>query len=214
MTKELGTPEEWGRWPGGWPGDIESALVDAVFSARAVYRSRRGRGIHADVTRWREARSRSEFTLKALLDEIDAVGPPKWAERFGNSQNSPSRPASAPGGASKAAAVRQAACLLQRKRVSTDSDIDSENVELVKKTIRRVPGIGYATTNYFLMLLGRPGVKPDRMIHRFLEEAAGHRFSNSEAEQTIRSAAELLGVEPHELEHAIWRFESDRAAGH
>jgi hypothetical protein len=214
VNKKLGSPEQWSRWPGGWPGDIESALVDAVFSARAVYRSRHGRGVHPDVVRWREARSRTEFTLEALQAEIDAVGAAKWAKLFGNSQNSPSRPASAPGGASKAAAVREAARLLLRQHVSVESDITSENAELVKKTLGGVPGIGFATTNYFLMLLGRPGVKPDRMIHRFLKEAAGHTFSNPEAEETIGAAAEQLGVEPHELEHAIWRFESDRAAGH
>jgi hypothetical protein len=27
-------PEQWTKWPGGWRGDIESALIDAVFSAR------------------------------------------------------------------------------------------------------------------------------------------------------------------------------------
>jgi hypothetical protein len=213
VAKDLGPPENWSRWPGGWPGDIESTLVDAVFSARAVYRSRYGRGIHADVVRWRGARSRSEFTLDALLAEIDAAGPPKWAELFGNSQVSPSRPVSAPGGASKAAAVRQAACMLLREGVSADSDITSENVVLVKKALREVQGIGYATTNYFLMLLGRPGVKPDRMIHRFLLKAAGHKFTNLGAEETLTAAAAELGVEPHELEHAIWRFESDGAVG-
>ena len=33
-------PAQWTKWPGGWPGDIESALIDAVFSARAIYRSK------------------------------------------------------------------------------------------------------------------------------------------------------------------------------
>ncbi len=58
------------------------------------------------------------------------------------------------------------------------------------------------------MLLGAPGVKPDRMIHRFLRHAAGHRFSNTAAEKAIRTVAALLGSKPHELDHAIWKFQS------
>ncbi|HUZ55931.1 MAG TPA: hypothetical protein VMU94_25815 [Streptosporangiaceae bacterium] len=27
----IGERDGWARWPGGWPGDIEAALVDAVF---------------------------------------------------------------------------------------------------------------------------------------------------------------------------------------
>ncbi len=74
-----------------------------------------------------------------------------------------------------------------------------------------VPGIGYATANYFFMLLGAPGVKPDRMIHRFLTAAIGHDVSNEVAEAAIWSAATRLGVQPNELDHAIWRYESDKA---
>jgi len=56
-----------------------------------------------------------------------------------------------------------------------------------------VPGIGYATANYFLMLLGAAGIKPDRMIHRFLQEATGRSFTNMHAEQSLW-AADMLGA--------------------
>lgn len=213
VNGELGAPTEWAKWPGGWPGDIEAALVDAVFSGQAVYRSKRGRGVHANVVSWRDARQRNSFTLEILLAEIDEAGPRKWAQQFGNEQWSPGRPVSAPGGASKAATVRQAACLLTRKEgVRVDTQISVENAANVKAALRQVPGIGYATANYFFMLLGSPGVKPDRMIHRFLKNGTGHWFTNAAAEQTITAAARQLDVQPHELEHAIWRYESNRAA--
>ena len=83
----------------------------------------------------------------------------------------------------------------------------------MKVALRSVPGIGYATTNYFLMLLGAPGVKPDRMIHRFLRQATGHAFSNAQADSVVCAAAERLGVQPNRLDHAIWSFESYRAQG-
>jgi hypothetical protein len=73
-----------------------------------------------------------------------------------------------------------------------------------------VPGIGRGTASYFLMLLGAPGVKPDRMVHRFLRDAAGHAFSNAQAESVVVAAAERLSVQPHVLDHAIWRYESSK----
>jgi len=207
----IGSPDRWVGWPGGWPGDIEAALVDAVFSARAVYRSPGGRGVFEKVETWRKGRMRDSFSLSALREEIDAVGPLGWARQFGNQQLSPGRSAAAPGGALKAATVRQAGCELVAQGVNVDTQFNTANAAAVKRALRAVPGIGYATANYFLMLLGLPGVKPDRMIHRFLVEAAGHRFTNADAERTISAAAQQLDVQPHELEHAIWSFESARA---
>ena len=108
ITGNLRPPIEW-RWPGGWPGDIEAALVDAVFSARAVYRSRNGKGIYANVAAWRAGRRRTAWSLDELIAEIDGMGVDVWARHFGNRQHSPARPSSAPGGPSKAATVLQAA---------------------------------------------------------------------------------------------------------
>ena len=211
IARTIGERGSWEKGPGGWPEDIEAALVDAVFSARAVYRSKRGRGVHAEVVAWRDARSRTHFTLDALVAEIDDAGPAEWARRFGNSQVSPGRPASAPGGASKAATTRQAARALTNLGISVDTQIDINNVDTVKTALRSVPGLGYATVNYFLMLLGLPGVKPDRMIHRFVMDATGHDFTNTGAERTISAAARQLDVQPNELDHAIWSYESQRA---
>jgi hypothetical protein len=206
-------PSEWERWPGGWVGDIEAALVDAVFSAQAVYKSKRGKGVHAKITQWRQARDRQIFTLDALTAEMDDAGVVLWARRFGSLQRSPGRPESAPGGAYKAAAVREAASVLVDHGLKDASQICVGNADTVKVALRSVPGIGYATSNYFLMLLGAPGVKPDRMIHRFLRAAQGRDVTNAAAERLIRAGAGRLEVQPYELEHAIWKYESDQSAG-
>ena len=81
----------------------------------------------------------------------------------------------------------------------------------VKSTLRSVSGIGYATSNYFLILLGVPGIKPDRMIDRFLKDAAGRTFANVDAVEVLRAVAANLGVQEHELDHAIWAYERARA---
>ena len=211
ITSHLGPPGEW-WWPGGWPGDIEAALADAVFSARAVYRSKHGRGIYANVAAWRDGRGRAAWSLGELIAEIDSMGVHAWARHFGNRQHSPTRPPSAPGGPSKAAAVREAAGALREQGINTAADIGLDNTGAVQNVLASVPGIGRGTASYFLMLLGAPGVKPDRMVHRFLSDAAGHPFSDAQAESVVIAAAGRLHVQPHVLDHAIWRYESSKAA--
>jgi hypothetical protein len=212
ITSHLGPPSEW-WWPGGWPGDIEAALVDAVFSARAVYRSKNGKGIYANVAAWRAGRDRTDWSLDELIAEIDGMGVDAWAGHFGNRQHSPTRPPSAPGGPSKAATVREAAGALREQGINTATDIGLGNTETAQRVLAAVPGIGRGTANYFLMLLGAPGARPDRMVHRFLRDAAGHAFSDAQAESAVIAAAERLSVQPHVLAHAIWRYESSKAPG-
>jgi hypothetical protein len=211
IRETIGASPSWTEWPGGWRDDIESALLDAVFSARAVYRSKHGRGVHSLIVTWQQKRTRTQYTLSALSDEIDAVGPKAWAEAFGSMQRSPSRHPDSPGGPTKAAAVREAAAALVQANIMSARDIDAENAEKVKAVLRGVDGIGYATSNYFLMLLGAPGVKPDRMIHRFLHDATGRQLTDKYADQVVTAAAEELRTEPHRLEHAVWWYESDKA---
>jgi hypothetical protein len=211
ISRELGSRDTWPRWPGGWPGDIESALIDAVFSARAVYKTAQEKGVHARVTAWQATRARSSYSLPALIDEIDGAGIEAWAVSFGSSQVSPRRPTSAPGGATKAAAVRQAAQLLSDQDLKEASRIASESLTLARSTLRSVPGIGYATANYFTMLLGWPGMKPDSLVHRFLRRAIGKDSTNADAEVLVTEAAKSLGILPRDLEHAIWAFESEQA---
>jgi hypothetical protein len=212
ITSHLGPPSEW-WWPGGWPGDIEAALVDAVFSARAVYRSKNGKGIYANVAAWRAGRDRTDWSLDELIAEIDGMGVDAWAGHFGNRQHSPTRPPSAPGGPSKAATVREAAGALREQGINTATDIGLGNTETAQRVLAAVPGIGRGTANYFLMLLGAPGARPDRMVHRFLRDAAGHAFSDAQAESAVIAAADRLSVQPYVLAHAIWRYESSKAVG-
>lgn len=211
INRTLGDPTTWTEWPGGWPGDIEAALVDAVFSARSVYRSKRGHGVYNRVSAWRESRRRKAFSLRALVEEIDKFGVEDWAKRFGSRQTSPGRKDRDPGGPTKAATVRQAAECLVEYGFNVAADIDRHRNDEVKKLLRSVPGVGYATTNYFLMLLGASGVKPDRMIRRYLERALGKEVTNGNADQIVVCVAARLGVQPHVLDHAIWSWERARS---
>ncbi len=212
-------PEEWAKWPGGWSGRIGTALVDAVYSARATYSTKHGRGVLPLVQAWQAGAGAgagsSTSSLVALIKEIETEGPHPWAVRFGNEQHSPRRSADAPGGPWKSAAVLEAAINLRELAIDGAADITDANVAAVKAALRSVQGIGFATTNYFLILLGRPGVKPDRMVHRFLWDATCQNWTNAQANDLVVAAAAQIGtggVPPHELDHAIWSCESRKAA--
>lgn len=207
VRSTIGVSErEWARWPGGWLGDIESALIDAVFSARARYG-----GVHAALLRWQGSRDTEQPSLPRLAAEISETGVTEWAAAFGNRQKSPGRPSNAPAGSSKAATVLDACAHLQRAGIRVAADINVANANSVRSELLKVSGVGYATANYFMILLGAPGVKPDRMIHRFLTDASGQKLSDANAEALIRDVANTLSVAPHVLDHAIWRYESDRS---
>jgi len=78
-------------------------------------------------------------------------------------------------------------------------------------TFGRIAGVADQTWNYFLMLAGHTGVKVDRMICRYVARAVGAEpddIAPKRAAQLVAEAAAELGADPHELDHAIWAFES------
>ena len=83
----------------------------------------------------------------------------------------------------------------------------------MKKAYTSVLGLGPVTFEYFLMLLGVPGVKADRMILRFVSRAVGEPLDEPEVLQLVKDAhtellaREIVDCSLIEFEHAIWRFE-------
>lgn len=108
--------------------------------APAHRRDDRTRSSGLDSVAGRSARRRQSSSTTALAREISRATPTKWATSFGNSQHSPDRPASAPGGPSKAAAVLEAAQALEAEGVLTADDITDENGARVKRALRSVAG--------------------------------------------------------------------------
>jgi len=60
------------------------------------------------------------------------------------------------------------------------------------------------TWSYFGMLLGKPDVKADTWVLRFVRSAVGHSVGSADAKVLVTRAAEMLGVDPTQLDHAIW----------
>lgn len=214
------TPDgaQWTPWPGGWRTEISTALIDAVFSARATYKTTGGAGVHSQVVRWRELQPEHCDTLQGLRDEITAVGTEAWARTFGNMQHSPRRSQQRPDKPWKSAEVLEAAEALTEGRGGVGSGIDAAqdvtaaNSKQVAATLTTVPGIGRVTADYFLMLLGYPGVKADTMIRRYLKPAfGGQAVSVKQSVAIVTGAAERIGCDVVDLEHSIWAFESARS---
>ena len=197
--------ENFSAYGGGWPSAISLALLDAVFSMRAVYRSDRpGVGVHGRLMTFREEHYEATNDL-ALLHAIGEgeveriMGKTKSAQRL------------------KSAIAIEAARGFVESGVRTANDFRSRDIADTKSIYTSGRGLGWVTFEYFAMHLGVPGVKADTMIVRFVNRAL-----EAEGLDHVRARdARALVVAAHEetgrgeslmhFDHALWRSESDRA---
>lgn len=101
----------------------------------------------------------------------------------------------------------------------TARDFLTRDVAEVRRIYTGVRGLGPETFEYFSMLLGRPGVKADRMIVRFVHDTLGRDVSSAEARSLVTAAHAQLSTEPeHEFgetlthfEHRLWRAAREAA---
>jgi hypothetical protein len=213
----IGTTSE--RHPGGWPEQSELALIDAVFSARAVYGvaakdGRSATGVHRVLGHWRSLRAESHFDdLAALVRHMDEAGLESLAE-----VNRQLVPGPDPERPSKWAAVRSVASDLVEAGYGSSREIveaaRDDRAKDLKSTFTQTKGVGSVTFDYFLVLLGVPGVKADTMIRAFVDEALHDdvplgggdetRVAAHQASQLLRRAAEHLGMNESDLDHAVW----------
>jgi hypothetical protein len=192
---------EWVPWPGGYPGEAEAALVDAVFSIGARYGTSPDRGVRGVVKKWREHRDHAPLDDLCQLKEFAGRGD-DLAEILGNQQKV------ARGTRLKADALAEAAERLVDAKVRSSADVAASQEQ--KKAYTSVRGLGPVTWEYFLMLLGIPGVKADVHIQRFVSRAVDVDVSPAECRSLLHDVAEQMGESPTELDHAVWAYERSR----
>lgn len=158
----------WTRWPGGYPDDIELALVDAVFSIRARYGKGRteaggaATGVRAVVGRWRDHRGGAAGDLRQIVQAGD-----EFARIVGNrSQTS---------GRTKASAAQEAAQRLSEAGIWSAANFKDQR-EVARRAYVGVRGLSWVTFSYLSMLLGQPDVQADTWVTRFVREAVGAPF--------------------------------------
>lgn len=202
----------WESRPPGYRGQIEAALLDSVFSLRAVYGTSSSKGPRAVVRRWKDHVKRPLDNLEELVKEVDCLGGEGGfrgvLDHHGVAvPNAADRP-------TKALAVYTSAKELVNFGVITASDAIRERHNQPKKLLRAIQkgrGVGPQAANYFLMLLGEPGVKADVMVLRFVNTALGTTVSAQQAADLVTSAAGQLKADVIRLDHTIWKYGSDRA---
>ncbi|MEV6527473.1 hypothetical protein AB0M43_36665 [Longispora sp. NPDC051575] len=209
----LGDPAGWVS-PGGYPGSLALCAIDAIQSLGVRYTS-----VERVVARYRNFRREQGHDPNAdgvteLLHTFSTVGGARpWAETIGTLH----RTSTHAGAPLKAEAIEQAARALAARRILTCRDLASAEADhpgQAKAAWLLVRGQRSGTSwRYLLMLSGTPGVKPDRMIIRFVATALDRpesTVSTQEAVRLITSVARELGVSATLLDHAVWRWQSGR----
>ena len=199
VKSTVGSPE--GSWPGGYPGHVELALIDAVLSIRARYGNSPDTGVRAGVRAYRDRVADSADDLGRLAAD-SSLGELLTRQRL-------------PGGLSKVDGIQEAARRLTGAGFVSSSDFmnaSAGELSKAKSAYIGVKGLGWVTYEYFLMLLGRPGVKADRHIRAFVSTALnGRNVSSQEAHSLVLAVADRMpDLEPQDLDHAIWRHQRRR----
>jgi len=166
--KEFRVPPDY-----GYRDSLALCLVDAVQSLGVTYTSvRKVVRAYETYRKAEKGKPETDGTTELLKTFSDLGGAETWAEKIGN-DNKTSSHAGAP---IKAEAIRQAAELLNANEI-TDTNLLREAAEndalgdIASKWLL-IPGqSGCTAWTYLLMLAGVPGVKPDRMIVRFVADA-------------------------------------------
>ncbi|QCW49533.1 hypothetical protein FE634_02285 [Nocardioides dongxiaopingii] len=182
----------------GWPGQIELALVDSVMSIRARYGTETS-GVLGRVLRYRSVTKRNPLDD---LTEFSRLDPEELRDLLGLQRS---------GGRLKSEICLDVAQRLVDAGVVSASDVEADR-PAHKLAWTGTVGLGWVTWEYFTMLLGHPGVKADTMVNRFVSKAIGVKTADAKrAHGAVTGAAELLGVQARDLDHAIWRHESGRS---
>jgi hypothetical protein len=147
--------------------------------------------------------------LLATFEELG--GPDGWAGQIGNRNRTSTR-----NGVLKAEAIRDAAQTLAAEGIETaailrDAAGDEDRLAQVGAAWRAVTGqISGITWHYVQMLAGIHGVKPDRMICRFVADSLGlprKDVTTEFAGMIVTAAATEMGMSPTDLDHAIWQWQ-------
>lgn len=209
--------EYFAAYPGGWHNDISIALVDAVFSMSARYEAANGKGVGGRVRALLSAWNASDSNPANSLRILATIDEESLRDIMGNGKVAPGRTSER----YKSLAVKEAAIKISQLHIDSAEDVrtrlqaDPGFLDKLQSAYTSLPGLGKVTFEYFLMLLGIPGVKADRMIIRFVRNALGRdNVGAKEARQAIIDA-HAVWEKTHEgslieLEHAIWRFQREQ----
>lgn len=179
----------------GWPDKVELAVIDAVLSIRANYGNTGSTGVRGATHRYQASRGGSTCNDLRFLAATD---PTELGQILANRQKSAGR--------LKSDLIVEVAGRLEAAGVKAAADVAPKDNEQ-RLAWCGVHGLGSVTWAYFGMLVGRPGVKVDRMIQRFVSFTLDRRLDEREATDLVTEVAGRLGAGVADLDHAIWRYQ-------
>lgn len=202
--------------PRGYPDSLALCIIDSIQSTGVRYSS--VRKVVDSYGRYRRAQAADPTTdgareLIATRDELG--GPEGWAEQIGN-RNKASTKAGAP---LKAEAIRAAAVALSEVDITTTADLrdaasDESRLKRVESAwcgvVAQRSGVSW---HYVQMLAGTSGVKPDRMIIRFVADCLAlprATVTPNYALDIVKATAKSMGMSPSDLDHGIWQYQRRR----
>lgn len=184
-------------WFAGWNGEIEAALLDAVFSARSTYGGP-ATGVRRLVSRWRAHRAGDRIddlsALAAFVDRSDDL-----ADILGNRQRV------AGNSTIKAdAAARIASILVDFGVHGTEQLFDDDSH---RAAVTALAGVGPKTWEAIFFMSGLRTLDAHRLVAAFVSDAVGREVDGDAAGLMLSEHAESVGVEYRALEHAVWRYQ-------
>jgi hypothetical protein len=202
--------------PEGYPNSLALCVIDSVQSTGVKYPS-----VEKVVARYRAYRRGRDGDpntdgIPELLATFTATdGPEGWAAEIGNGH----RTSTHAGAPLKASAIRDVAEVMTDEKITTAAALREVAGDEVRFTALRKAWCGVVgqrsgiTWRYAGMLAGVPGVKPDRMICRFVADSLDLRRTSVGTEFAfgiVTAAAGELKVTATALDHAIWRWQRGR----
>jgi len=198
-------------------------VIDSVFSINARYEGVRNviarYCSYYDLPRYRENRDgvppqADQQSIGDLIQKINALGPELFAgEILRNRQRTSAR-----NGILKSEAVLRFAQALSSHSIECLQDVaHGINDETLRQEVLSIPGQRSGISlQYFFMLSGSDDlVKPDRMIHRYLERVLEKGITDEDALEVITRAVVVLWprhahLTARLLDFQIWKHERDQ----
>lgn len=207
------------RWipVGDGYSSVALAILNSIYSTGKHFS-----GVLKVIDRYADLREKEGHdawsdTSANLIEVIERWGGP---EGFAVKTKNQWKTSSASQAPLKAYAAYEAAKVLQKHDINNRDDARAqfadrdvrENADVSQEWKAITSQRSGLTWHYFLMLMGIPGVKADRMIRRFVTESLGRdqSVSVSEASTLVEAVADELDISYSQLDHTIWRFTSGR----
>ena len=213
---ELGDPSMWER-PEGYRGSLALCVIDSIWSLGIRYQT-----VEKVLDRYLIARGHRGLEdaqicsdgpgdlLEWLRSQSGGSGSSdRFAEIVGNRNRT-----SSTNGVLKSEAVVQACTLLNSMGINTTADLISQAHVVEPRWLTEVKGQASGISwKYLLMLAGQSGVKPDRMVKRFMQRmGATTAVSPDDFVQALVDAINQPAVDATAVDHQIWLLERDSSS--